>query len=153
MYRLDCDQLTENADFGEKIIFSDEAHFDISRYVNKQNCRIWGTENPHPYIEKPTHPNQVTVWCGFWSRVIIGSFFFENEQEEDIKVNGDRYRTVLNEFLFTKIEEEDIGQIWFQQTALRAKQPKLQSMLCALILKIVLSAAELMLFGHLGAAI
>ena len=23
-------------------------------YVNKQNCRIWGTENPHAYIEKPT---------------------------------------------------------------------------------------------------
>ena len=25
-------------------------------YVNKQNCRIWGTENPRAYIEKPTHP-------------------------------------------------------------------------------------------------
>ena len=24
-------------------------------------------------------------------------------------VNGDRYRAMLNEFLFTKIEEEDIG--------------------------------------------
>ena len=30
-------------------------------------------------------------------------------------VNGDRYRAMLNEFLFTKIEEEDIGNIWFQQ--------------------------------------
>ena len=30
-------------------------------------------------------------------------------------VNGDRYRGILNEFLFTKIEEEDIGNIWFQQ--------------------------------------
>ena len=39
-----------------KIIFSDEAHFDLGGYVNKQNCRIWGTENPHVYIEKPTHP-------------------------------------------------------------------------------------------------
>ena len=28
--------------------------------------------------------------------------------------NGDRYRVMLNEFLFTKIEEEDIGNIWFQ---------------------------------------
>ena len=32
-------------------------------------------------------------------------------------VNGDRYRAMLNEFLFTKIEEEDIGKIWFQQDA------------------------------------
>ena len=29
--------------------------------------------------------------------------------------NGDRYRVMWNEFLFTKIEEEDIGNIWFQQ--------------------------------------
>ena len=50
------DRLTEDADFGKKkIIFSDEAHFDLGGYVNKQNCRIWGTENPHAYIEKPMH--------------------------------------------------------------------------------------------------
>ena len=31
------------------------------------------------------------------------------------KVNGDRYRALLNKFLFTEIEEEDIGSTWFQQ--------------------------------------
>ena len=56
-----------------------------------------------------------TVWCGFWSGSIIGPFFFENEQGESVTVNGDRYRVMMNEFLFTKIEEEDIGNIWFQQ--------------------------------------
>ena len=36
------------ADFGKKKhIFSDEANFDLGGYVNKQNCHIWGTENPH----------------------------------------------------------------------------------------------------------
>ena len=31
-----CDRLTEGADFGKKkIIFSDEAHFDLGGYVNK----------------------------------------------------------------------------------------------------------------------
>ena len=48
----------------KKIIFSHEAHFDLGGYVNKQNCRIWDTENPHAYIEKPTHSKQVTVWSG-----------------------------------------------------------------------------------------
>ena len=69
----------------------------------------------HTYIEKPIHPKRVTVWCGFWSRGIIGTFFFENEQGVAVTFNGDRYRTMLNEFLFTKIEEDDIGNIWFQQ--------------------------------------
>ena len=32
-----------------------------------------------------------------------------------VTVNGDRYRAMLNEFLLTKIEEKDIGDIWFQQ--------------------------------------
>ena len=49
----------------KKIIFSDEALFDIGGYLNKRNCRILATENPHAYIVKPTHPKRVTVWCGF----------------------------------------------------------------------------------------
>ena len=56
----------------KKVISSDEAHFDLGGYVNKQNCRIWGTENPHVYIEKSMHPKRVTVCCGLWSRGIIG---------------------------------------------------------------------------------
>ena len=44
----------------KKIFFSDEAHFDLGGYVNKQNCGIWGTENPQAYIKKPTHPKRVT---------------------------------------------------------------------------------------------
>ena len=79
-----CDRLTEDVDFGKKkIIFSDKAHFDLGGYVNKQNCCIWGTENSHAYIEKPTHPKRVTVWCGFWSKGIIAPFFFENKQGDN----------------------------------------------------------------------
>ena len=64
-------------------------------------------------FEKSTHPKRVTVWCGYWSRGIIGPLFFENEQGEAVAVNGNRYRAMLNEFLSTKIEEEDIVNIWF----------------------------------------
>ena len=42
------------------------------------------------------------------------SFFFENEQGEAVAVNGERYRAMLNELLSTKIEEDYIGNIWFQ---------------------------------------
>ena len=34
-----------------KIIFSDD---NLGGYVNKQNCRIWGTENSHAFIERRT---------------------------------------------------------------------------------------------------
>ena len=84
-----------------------ERHFDLVRYVKKQICRIWDTENPDSYIEKPTHPKRILV------RGIIGPFFFKNEQREAVTVNGDRNRVMLNEFLFTKIEKEDIGNICF----------------------------------------
>ena len=87
--------------FWKKIIFSDEAHLDLGGYVNKQNCPIWGTENPHAHIKKPVHPQRVTVWCGFWFRGIIGSFFFENKHGKAVTVNGDRYRAMLNKFVFT----------------------------------------------------
>ena len=92
-----------DGDFGKKKknIFSYEAHFDL--------CRIWSTENPHAYIEGPTHPKRVTVRC------IICSFFFKNEKGVAVTVNADRYRAMLNEFLFMKIEEEDIGNIWFPE--------------------------------------
>ena len=148
-----CNQLTENAVFGKKIIFSDEAHFDLGEYVNKQNCCIWGTENPHSYIEKPTHPKRVTVWCGFWSRSKFGPFFVENEQGDVVTVNGDRYRAMLNEFLLTKVEEKDIGNIWFQQDIVPHSRSYTRGFFCAQFLKIALSTAELMSFGHLGAAI
>ena len=45
----------------------------------------------------------------------FGEFFFQKEQGEAVTVNGDRYRAMLNEFLFTKIEEEDISNLRFQQ--------------------------------------
>ena len=87
----------------KKIIFLDEAYVDLGAYVNKQNGRICGTENPHAYIEKPKHPKRITVWYGFWSRGIIGPFLLENEQGVAVTVNGDRYRAMLNEFLFAEI--------------------------------------------------
>ena len=126
----------------KNIILSDEAHFDLGGYVNKPNCRIWGTENPDPYIKKLTHPKRVTVWCGFWSRGIIRPFFFENEQGKAVTVNGNHYRAMLNEFLFTKIEEEDIGN-----TA------EATVVILGPVFEDTLPAGKLMSFGHLRAAI
>ena len=48
-------------EFHRKIIMGDEAHFHLGGYVNKQNCRIWGSENPKIIIWKPLYPQRVTV--------------------------------------------------------------------------------------------
>ncbi|GFX44164.1 uncharacterized protein TNCV_4119601 [Trichonephila clavipes] len=50
-------------DFHKRILFSDEAHFWLNGYVNKQNCRIWNEANPQVYVETPLHPEKLTVWC------------------------------------------------------------------------------------------
>jgi hypothetical protein len=37
--------------FPEKLVFSDEATFHISGKVNRHKMKIWGTENPHNFLE------------------------------------------------------------------------------------------------------
>ncbi|GFT18198.1 hypothetical protein TNCV_183551 [Trichonephila clavipes] len=49
-------------DFNKRILFSDEVHFWLNGYVNKQNCRIWSEANPQVYVETPLHPEKLTVW-------------------------------------------------------------------------------------------
>ncbi|GFY06161.1 uncharacterized protein TNCV_3108401 [Trichonephila clavipes] len=54
-------------DFHKRILFSDEAHFWLNGYVNKQNCRIWSEANPQVYVETPLHPEKLTVWYALWA--------------------------------------------------------------------------------------
>ncbi|GFV34809.1 uncharacterized protein TNCV_1451131 [Trichonephila clavipes] len=58
-------------DFHKQILFSDEAHFWLNGYVNKQNCRIWSEANPQAYVETQLHPEKLTVWCALWAGGIL----------------------------------------------------------------------------------
>ncbi|GFS56295.1 uncharacterized protein TNCV_2769561 [Trichonephila clavipes] len=58
-------------DFDKRILFSDEAHFWLNGYINKQNCRIWSEANPQVYVETPLHPEKLTVWCALWAGGIL----------------------------------------------------------------------------------
>ncbi|GFW82312.1 putative DD41D transposase [Trichonephila clavipes] len=58
-------------DFHKRILFSDEAHFWLNGYINKQNCRIWSETNPKVYVETPLHPEKLTVWCALWAGGIL----------------------------------------------------------------------------------
>ncbi|GFV27176.1 putative transposable element [Trichonephila clavipes] len=67
-------------DFHKRILFSDEAHFWLNGYVNKQNCRIWSEANPQVYVETPLQPEKLTVWCALWAGGIIGPYFFKSDE-------------------------------------------------------------------------
>ncbi|GFX96995.1 hypothetical protein TNCV_1997271 [Trichonephila clavipes] len=63
-------EFKENLSLEPKLA-SDEAHFWLNGYVNKQNCRIWSEANPQVYVETPLHPEKLTVWCALWAGGIL----------------------------------------------------------------------------------
>jgi len=77
---------------------SDEAHFHISGFVNKQHFRYWSQANPRALHEKPLHSQNLTVWCAISASGIIGPYFFENEAGNAVTVNADRYLEILKNF-------------------------------------------------------
>ncbi|GFY09495.1 DUF4817 domain-containing protein [Trichonephila clavipes] len=102
-------------DFHKRILYSDEAHFWLNGYVNKQNYRIWSEANPQVYVETPLHPEKLTVWCALWAGGIIGPYFFKNDEGHNITVNGDRYRAMITNFFITELNNYDVQELWFQQ--------------------------------------
>ncbi|GFW72254.1 transposable element Tc3 transposase [Trichonephila clavipes] len=102
-------------DFHRRILFSDEAHFWLNGYVNKQKCRIWSEANPQVYVEIPSHPEKLTVWCALWAGGIIGPYFFKNDEGHNVTVNVDRYRAIITNFFIPELNNHDVQELWFQQ--------------------------------------
>ncbi|GFX95860.1 transposable element Tc3 transposase [Trichonephila clavipes] len=102
-------------DFHKQILFSDEVHFWLNGYVNKQNCRNWSEANPQVYVETPLHPEKLTLWCALWGGGIIGPYFFKNDEGHNVTVNGDRYRAMITNFFIRELNNHDVQELWFQQ--------------------------------------
>src|SRR5258705_13919341 len=78
--------------FLNNLIMSDEAHFHLNGYVNKQNCRFYGTQNPRALHQRQLHPSRCTVWCGVMADKVIGPYLFKNEEGQPETINGALYR-------------------------------------------------------------
>ncbi|GFU13831.1 putative DD41D transposase [Trichonephila clavipes] len=102
-------------DFHKRILFSDETHFWLNGYVNKQNCRIWSEANSQVYVETPLHPEKLTVWGALWAGGIIGPYFFKNDEGHNVTVNGDRYRAMITNLVIPELNNHDVQELWFQQ--------------------------------------
>ncbi|GFU66801.1 hypothetical protein TNCV_1155511 [Trichonephila clavipes] len=92
-------------------VASDEVHFWLNGYVNKQNCRIWSEANPQVYVETPLHPEKLTVWCALWAGGIIGPYFFKNDEGHNVTVNGDRYSAMITNFFIPELNNHDVQEL------------------------------------------
>jgi hypothetical protein len=54
------------------ILFSDEAWFHFSGYLNSQNKRYWSADNPVLLHQVPLHSIRVASWCAARATRVIG---------------------------------------------------------------------------------
>lgn len=54
-------QYSAGPTFSMQSLFSDETHFWLNSYANKQNCRICSEENPKAFVKTLLHLLKVTV--------------------------------------------------------------------------------------------
>ena len=108
-------QTVEDDDnFLNTLIFSDEAIFHMNGQVNKQNCRIWGTEEPSVFVEEPLQSEKVMVWLALSSNGLIGPFFFVEN------VTGDSYLQMLKDFFWPSVSNwNNLEELCFMQVGAR----------------------------------
>ena len=114
----------------KKIIFSDEAHFDLGGYVNKQNCRILGTEND---ALKTSH-------CLVWilvqrhnSAIVLRKWAKRGRYSPWGSLSGHVEWILVK--INQKLKRRILTTFGFNRTVLRATQ----SMFCSLVLKSLMS--------------
>lgn len=103
----------QNRDFLNSLIVSDEAHFNSNGFANKQNSRLWATENPRVVYPRKLDPLKCTVWCGVSSERILGPYLFGNAAGAAVTVNVVHYRNMLENFLRPPVSNHP--KMWFQQ--------------------------------------
>jgi hypothetical protein len=84
--------------FPEEVQFSDEATLNVSGAVNRRNVRIWGSENPHAYVQHQRDSPKVNVFCAISSQKVYGPFFFSEET-----VTGMAYLDMLQLLLMPQL--------------------------------------------------
>ncbi|GFS61659.1 uncharacterized protein TNIN_273331 [Trichonephila inaurata madagascariensis] len=101
---------------------SDETHFYLNGYDNKQNCRFWSSKNPRATHQPQLNPSKCTVWIGVMANRVIGSYFFENEDGTPETISGTSYKTMIESILRPIAEQNP--NLWFQQDGVTAHTPR-----------------------------
>ncbi|EZA51187.1 hypothetical protein X777_10256, partial [Ooceraea biroi] len=111
---LMMEKITIQPQFISNIVFTDEAMFELSDFVNRHNCRYGTDENPHWMIETHTqHPQKLYVWAGIIADTIIGYkiFFIEGN------LTAEKYERMFRTEVVPAIQDirgENFDIIWYQ---------------------------------------
>ena len=55
---------------------------------------------------------------------MIGPYFFVDENDRHVTVNGERYRAMLEDYLWLELDELDINDMWFQQDGATSRKAR-----------------------------
>jgi hypothetical protein len=96
---------------------SDEAHFHLSGYVNKQTFQYWANINTCKLQLAPAHSVKLTVCCVILSFGIIGPYFFEDDKGNAVTVTYARYVLMVQNFVTQELTQfpQMNENTWFQQ--------------------------------------
>ena len=148
------DRLTEDADFRKKFHLFRLSSFWSWRVYKQAKLSHLGLRKParihwqadasktsHCLVRIWIQKHNWAIFLRIWAR--------RGRYSQWQSLSGHVEQTLCSQ----KLKRRILATFGFNRTALRATLLKLHSIFCALVLKIRLSAAELMSFGHLGAAI
>ena len=47
--------------------------------------------------------------------MLYGHIFLQNEADQNVTVNGERYKAMIKDFFILELKDVDVSNIWFQQ--------------------------------------
>ena len=84
MCELFISKFKDDSELFNKIIWCDEASFKLNGRINRHNCVICATENPHLTYEKQLNQSGITVWGTLSSDGLLGSYLLMKLSQEII---------------------------------------------------------------------
>lgn len=107
-------RITADEYFLNRIVFSDEATFELNGNVNRHNYRYWSDINPRWMSDtrNTQYPQKLNVWAGVINNRIVGPFFIEGN------LTAVKYEDMLRNEIVPAIQAivgDNFNQTFFQQ--------------------------------------
>lgn len=106
-------KITQNGDFVNRVLWTDESYFSNCGLFNRHNEHHWAQENPHVVIPRR---NQVrfgfNVFCGILGNRLVGPVIFDGN------LTAQKYLEILQTSLEDLLDDLPLAQnvqIWYQQ--------------------------------------